>query len=254
MMEAVIFCGGKGTRIKSYSAIPKTLLEVNDKPIICHIMELFSQYGINDFILPLGYKGDRIKEYFNSYHINQSNYKLSLADNRIEYSDELKHQWNITFVDTGRETQTGARLKMVEKYITGNQFFVTYGDGMADVNIHHLLAYHNKMKRIATVTGVDYKSDYGIITVKEGVATAFREKPTLSLIINGGFFVFNKSVFQFLSDDPNSRLETSVMKKLTRIDELAVYKHNGFWISIDTYKDLMNARFNMRLLDTENEG
>jgi glucose-1-phosphate cytidylyltransferase len=148
-------------------------------------------------------------------------------------------------VDTGVDTQTGARIKMIEKYITGDTFFVTYGDGIGDIRIDKLLEYHKQMDRFATVTGVYYQSHYGIMTVKNGVATAYKEKPVLNLIINAGFFVFNKSVFQYLTDDKRSSLESTLLKKLTAIDELAVYKHEGYWIGIDTYKDLLNARQNV---------
>ena len=242
-MQAVILCGGKGIRMnKGAVNAPKVLSEINGKPIIWHIMSLFSQYGINDFILPLGYKGEEIREYFNKYYINNLDYKLSLGDNKIEFLTGFKQNWNITFVDTGIETQTGARIKMIEKYIKGDTFLATYGDGLGDIRIDKLLEYHKQMDRIATVTGVDYRSNYGIISVKNGVATSFKEKPLLNLIINAGFFVFNKAVFQYLSDDKRTVLESALLKKLAAIDELSVYKHDGYWIGIDTYKDLLTAQ------------
>lgn len=253
-MEAVILCGGKGIRMnRSSHSVPKPLSDLSGKPIIWHIMNHLSRYGIRDFILPLGYKGDKIREYFNNLYINKLDYKLSLEDNRIEFCDELKHNWNITFVDTGLETQTGARLKKVEKYITSEPFLVTYGDGIGNIRIDKLLEYHAKMDRMATVTGVDYKSDYGILTVKSGVATAFREKPVLNLIVNAGFFIFNKSVLAYLNEDARCTLETTLLKKLTAIDELAVYKHDGYWIGIDTYKDLLSAQHNYHRLYSKEE-
>lgn len=175
-------------------------------------------------------------------------YKLSLGNNQIEFLNEFEHNWNITFVDTGVETQTAARIKMIEKYITGDTFLVTYGDGVGDINISKLLKYHAQMDRLATVTGVDYRSHYGILSVKDGVATSFKEKPLLNLIVNAGFFVFNKSVFQYLSDDKRASLESTLLKKLTAIDELSVYKHEGYWIGIDTYKDLLTAQHNLHRL------
>lgn len=246
-MEAVILCGGKGIRMNKAS-IPKPLSDLNGKPIIWHIMNLMSRYGVRDFILPLGYKGEMIRDYFNKYYINRKDYKLSLGDNRVQFYDEFENNWNITFADTGLETQTGARIKMVEKYVTQEPFLVTYGDGVGDIRIDKLLEYHAKMDRMATVTGVDYKSNYGILTVKSGVATAFREKPVLNLIVNAGFFAFSKAVFQYLSDDPHCSLETTLLKKLTAIDELAVYKHDGYWIGIDTHKDLLSAQHNYHRL------
>lgn len=242
-MEAVILCGGKSTRMsKGAGNLPKSLLDINGKPIIWHIMNLFSRYGVRDFILPLGHNGEHLRKYFNDYYINNMNYKLSLGDNRIEFFDEFEHNWNITFVDTGLDTQTAARLKMIEKHITGDAFFVTYGDGLGDIRIDKLLEYHKQMDRLGTVTGVDYRSQYGILTVKSGVATAFKEKPYLNLIVNAGFFVFNKSVFQYLSDDKRASIENTLLKKLTAIDELSVFKHDGYWVGIDTYKDLLNAQ------------
>lgn len=251
-MEAVILCGGKGMRMnKGAASVPKPLSNINGKPIIWHIMNLFSRYGVRDFILPLGYKGDEIRKYFNDYYVNHMDYKLSLGDNRIEFLNELEHNWNITFVETGVDTQTAARLKIIEKYITGDTFFVTYGDGLGDIRIDKLLQYHKQMDRLATVTGVDYRSQYGILTVRSGVATAFKEKPLLNLIVNAGFFAFNKSVFQYVSDDKRASIESTLLKKLTAIDELAVYKHDGYWVGIDTYKDLLNAQHNFHKIFSE---
>lgn len=248
-MEAVILCGGKGIRMnRPGQSMPKALSDLNGKPIIWHIMNMLSRHGVCDFILPLGYKGDMIRNYFNSYAVNNHDYKLSLSDNSITFLNENEQNWHITFADTGVDTQTGARVKIVEKYITQEPFLVTYGDGVGDVHIDKLLDYHKRMDRMATVTGVDYKSNYGILTVKAGVATAFREKPILNLIVNAGFFAFNKAVFQYLNDEPRCSLETTLLKKLTAIDELAVYKHDGYWIGIDTYKDLITARHNYHRL------
>ena len=245
-MEAVILCGGKGLRMNRFAALPKTLADIDGKPVIWHIMNLFSRFGVCDFILPLGYKGRLIKEYFNDYHINHSDYNLSLGDNRIEFLNELRQDWNITFVETGTDTETGLRLKMVEKYIKGDTFFVTYGDGIADIDIGKLLEYHRKMDRMATITGVEYRSHYGILTVKNGAATTFREKPLLNLIINGGFMVMNRIALSYLNDKKNAALESTLLKKLAALDELAVYKHDGYWIGIDTYKDLLSAQSNFR--------
>jgi glucose-1-phosphate cytidylyltransferase len=189
-----------------------------------------------------------IRSYFNHYYINRLDYRLSLADNRVEYLDEFSRDWTITFVDTGMDTQTGGRVKMVEKYITEDNFFVTYGDGLGDIDIGALLAHHQRMDRLATVTGVDYRSQYGVLSVKDGAATAFKEKPLLSLTINAGFIVFNRAVFQYLTDDKRVSLESTLLKRLAAIDELSVYKHDGFWIGIDTYKDLVTAQQNFQRL------
>ncbi len=254
-MQAVILCGGKGLRMNRIAATqPKPLADLNGKPILWHIMNHFSKYGVRDFILPLGYKGDLIRDYFNNYNSNQLDYRLSLSDNHVEYLNEFPCDWNITFVDTGVETQTGGRIKMIEKYITEDNFFVTYGDGLGNIDISALLEHHISMDRLATVTGVDYRSQYGVLSVKNGTATSFKEKPLLSLIINAGFFVFSKAALQYLTNDKRASLETSLIKKLTAIDELSVYKHDGFWIGIDTYKDLMTAQQNFsRLTSSSND-
>ncbi len=242
-MEAVILCGGKGMRMKSDSdKLPKPLLDINGKPIIWHIMNIYSKYGIKDFILPLGYKGNLFKEYFNNYKTNQMDYKLSLKGNKIEFLDALENDWKITFVDTGIETQTAARVKKIEKFITGDKFFLTYGDGISNINIDKLLQYHNKRGRLATATGVNYQSSYGIFAIENGIATDFCEKPILDLTINGGYFVLNKQIFSYLSEENIETLEVALLKKLSEINEVSVYKHDGYWIGIDTYKDLLNAR------------
>ena len=248
-MQAVILCGGKGLRLSRIMASqPKPLADLNGKPLLWHIMNHFSKYGVRDFILPLGYKGEMIRDYFNNYNVYQLDYKLSLSDNQIEYLNDFPCDWNITFVDTGVETQTGGRVKMIEKYITEDNFFVTYGDCVGNVNIGALLEYHKSMNRLATVTGIDYRSQYGVLGVKNGAATTFKEKPLLSLIVNAGFFVFSKGALQYLPDDKRASLETSLLKKLTAIDELSVYKHDGFWIGIDSYKDLLTAQQNFNRL------
>lgn len=242
-MQAVILCGGKGLQTNRLTASqPKPMAELNGKPILWHIMNHFSQYGVRDFILPLGYKGDMIREYFNNYYVRHLDCRLSLSDNHVEFLDEFTHDWTITFVDTGVDTQTGGRVKMIEKYITEDNFFVTYGDVLGNIDIDALLEHHIRMDRLATVTGTDYRSQYGILSVKNGAATSFKEKPLLNLIINAGFFVFSKAAFQYLPDDKRGSLESSLLKKLTAIDELSVYKHDGFWIGIDTYKDLLAAQ------------
>ena len=253
-MQAVILCGGKGLRMNRLTASqPKPLSELNGKPIIWHIMNHFSRYGVRDFILPLGFKGEMIREYFNHFYINHLDYRLSLSDNRVEFLDEFSRDWTITFVDTGVDTQTGGRVKMVEKYIVDDAFFVTYGDGLGDIDIDALLKHHQSMDRLATVTGVDYRSHYGVLTVKNGAATAFKEKPLLSLIVNAGFFVFNRSVFQYMTDDKRSSLESTLLKRLAAIDELSVYKHDGYWIGIDTFKDLLTAQQNFHRLSSQNK-
>ncbi len=254
-MDVIILCGGKGLRMSQItSTIPKPLAIVKGRPIIWHIMKHYSSYGYNDFILPLGYKGEIIKKYFSDRNVFAASfdnvgehYETEKGRERKRYND----QWNITFVDTGEETMTGARVKMMEEYIKGEQFLLTYGDGLADVNIKDLVDYHEAMGKMVTVTGVDYKSNYGILKVKNGVAVSFEEKPKLNHIINGGFFVCNREAFSYLTKDTGCILENTLLVEMANKGELAVYKHNGYWIGIDTCKDLEEA--NMLLQNMENK-
>ncbi|MCG8483479.1 MAG: glucose-1-phosphate cytidylyltransferase [Clostridia bacterium] len=241
-MDVIILCGGKGLRMSHVtSSIPKPLAIVKGKPIIWHIMKHYSNYGYNDFLLPLGYKGNVIKDYFHNYNIYHSNYKYNLGIEKIDYVEKPKEDWNITFVDTGEDTMTGARVKKLEKYIKTDPFLLTYGDGISDINIDALIDYHHRKGKLATVTGIAYKSNYGILTVKDGIATSFKEKPLLDHIVNGGFFVCSKQILSYLSEDKNCVLEETLLKELGSIGELAVYEHKGYWIGIDTNKDIENA-------------
>lgn len=210
-MKVVILCGGKGTRLGKIDK-PKALVEIGGKPIIWHIMKIYKQFGYNDFIFCLGHLGNKIKEYF--------------KDNK---------EFNITFVDTGLETKTGGRLKRIEKYITGDRFFATYGDGVADINIKDLLNFHLKNKKIGTITLVRQHSPFGRVLTENGLIVKFEEKPLLDDWINGGFFVFEKKVFNFIGD--NDILERKPFEKLVSIKELCGYKHHGFWKCMDTFKD-----------------
>lgn len=223
------------------SSIPKPLAIVKEKPIIWHIMKHYSSYGHNDFLLPLGYKGNAIKDYFHNYNRYHSDYKYNLGIEKIDYVEKPKEDWNITFIETGEDTMTGARVKKLEKYIKTDPFLLTYGDGISDVNMDALLDYHHRKGKLATVTGIVYKSNYGIIAVKDGIATSFKEKPLLNHIINGGFFVCSKQILSYLSESPDCILEETLLKELGNIGELAVYEHKGYWIGIDTNKDIENA-------------
>ena len=218
-MPVVILCGGKGARINSCTTgIPKALITIGDEPIILHIMKIYIHYGFNNFIFCLGYLGDKIKKHFKK-----------CKDNNIE------------FVDTGLETNTGGRIKQIEKYIKTKRFMVTYGDGLADINISSLLSFHDSMKRIVTLTTVRPLLPFGIVDFDENKSVFnFQEKPVLNYWINGGFFVFNKDIFEYIGD--NDILEKDVFSRLVDIGQLVAYQHHGFWKCMDTYKD--NAEFN----------
>jgi glucose-1-phosphate cytidylyltransferase len=219
-MQTVILCGGKGTRMgQDLEGLPKALIPIGDKPIIWHIMKYYSCFGFNDFILCLGYKGSDIISYFKN-----------------------KKEFKIRFLDTGIETNTGGRIKIAERLIKEEVFLATYGDGLSDVKIKSLLKFHKEHKKTATLTAVRPRSTFGIagIDSKTSVITHFQEKPLLDHWINGGFFVFNRSIFSYLK--PGDVLESDTFKRLVRNRELLAYKHKGFWECMDTYKD--NLRLN----------
>lgn len=240
-MKVVILCGGMGTRLRGPGEeIPKPLAEVDGKPLIWHIMKIYNRYGFMDFILPLGFGGDKIKEYFYNYRWKNFDFTLNIESNKISLHGEPE-KWNITFVDTGLKTLTGSRIKRVEKYIDEDTFMMTYGDGLSDVNIGELLDYHIKMGKTATVTGIKRKSQFGILKVQNGIAEDFQEKTSLEGVINGGFFVLNKKIFNYIDNDNNCTFEQEPMRNLVKSRELAVYMHDGQWMAIDTYKDLILA-------------
>ncbi|WP_121662040.1 sugar phosphate nucleotidyltransferase [Metabacillus litoralis] len=240
-MKVVILCGGKGLRMRGLEEnIPKALARVNEKPIIWHIMKLYSQYGYNEFILPLGYQGEKIKEYFIDYKWKESDLELVLNENKPIPLTNIE-DWSITFADTGLETMTGARIKNIEKYVDDDIFLLTYGDGLSDINIDKLIQFHKEKGKTVTLTGIRKQSQYGILEVEDGIATKFVEKPEMNSIINGGFFVCNRDFFHYLSDDPECVLEEDPLKNLIKDEELAIYEHDGLWMSIDTPKDLVEA-------------
>ncbi|UGB28716.1 sugar phosphate nucleotidyltransferase [Metabacillus sp. B2-18] len=240
-MKVVILCGGKGLRMRGLEEnIPKALARVNGKPIIWHIMKLYSQYGYNEFILPLGYQGEKIKEYFIEYKWKESDLELVLNENNPIPLNNIE-DWSITFADTGLETMTGARIKNIEKYVDDDIFLLTYGDGLSDINIDKLIQFHKEKGKTVTLTGIRKQSQYGILELENGIATKFVEKPEMNSIINGGFFVCNRDFFRYLSDDPQCVLEENPLKNLIKDEELAIYEHDGLWMSIDTPKDLVEA-------------
>lgn len=215
-MKTVILCGGEGTRLKELTeSIPKPLVEIGGKPILWHIMKIYSCYGFKDFILCLGYKGDLIEDYFKS---NNS------------------EDWGIEFVDTGAKTNTGGRIKKIEGYIKEARFFATYGDGMANINLRELSDFHNSKNKIATITCVNPLSQFGILEISDELVLGFKEKPPLNQWINGGFFVFNKMIFRYLEED--SVLEKEPFEVLASKKQIAAYKLENYWGCMDTFKDM----------------
>ncbi len=219
-MKTVILCGGRGTRLgKHGTSIPKALINIGDRPVIVHLMEIYARFGMIDFVLCLGHLGDEIIRYFES------------AD--------IPREWKIAFAETGIDTNTGGRLKMVEELLSDDDAFcVTYGDGLANIDIGELVRFHRSHGKIATVTAVHPYSNFGLIDVDEdGHITAFREKPLLKEWINGGFFIFDRRVFGFL--DINSILEREPFEAIASQGQMMAYKHAGFWKCMDTFKDAL---------------
>ncbi len=239
-MQVAILVGGKGTRLLGHQApLPKPMIEIGGRPMLWHIMKLYAHYGFRDFILCLGYKGEAIKEHFVRREAwRDRDFVLDSCGSdsaRIQCLEPVD-QWRITFADTGVETRTGGRLKRIERYIEGDCFFATYGDGLADIDLQALLEYHHSHKKQATVSVVRARSQWGIISLDEdNLVTRFEEKPRLPDWINGGFYVFNRSVLDEMS--PDEDLERETLPRLVSRRQLAAYRHEGFWVCMDTYKD-----------------
>jgi glucose-1-phosphate cytidylyltransferase len=240
--KVVILCGGMGTRLKEETDVkPKPMVMIGNKPILWHVMKIYSHYGFNEFVLCLGYKGEVIKEYFLNYDVLNSDFTIKLAPqktvtvhNTVEESD-----WRVTLADTGTNTLKGARLKKIEKYIKEDTFMVTYGDGVGNIDIKKLLEFHNSHGKTATVTGVRPPSLFGELQVKDNKAVIFAEKPQTSTgLISGGFFVFNRKLFDYLTDDDNCDFEKGPLEKIAAEGQLMVYTHEGAWACMDTYRDV----------------
>ena len=241
-MKVVILCGGLGTRLREETEFrPKPMVKIGNRPILWHIMKLYAHYGFKEFILSLGYKGELIKEYF--YHYELMNNDLTLELGKLEtvriHQSHNKIDWQITLADTGNDTLKGARLKRVEKYIDGDIFMVTYGDGVANIDINSLLAFHKGHGKLATVTGVNIASRFGELAVRGDQVEHFSEKSECnSSFINGGFFVFNSDVLGYLSSDANCDLEFGPLEKIAQEGQLMVYKQKKFWACMDTLRDV----------------
>ena len=237
-MKAVILAGGYGTRISEETQTkPKPLIEIGGRPILWHIMKTYSHYGINDFIICCGYKGYKIKEYFANYFSHNSDITVDLKNNHVEVHQNPSEPWKVTLVDTGLDTMTGGRLKRVEKYVGNETFCFTYGDGVSDVNISELVEYHQKNKKSATVTSVQPPGRYGNLELNDNLVSKFIEKPQGDGgWINGGFFVLEHNVFDYIKDDKTT-WEKDSLEKLADDNQLVAFKHNGFWQPLDTLRD-----------------
>jgi len=237
-MKAVILAGGYGTRISEETHLkPKPMVEIGGKPILWHIMKNYSYYGINDFVICLGYKGYVIKEYFANYFLHMSDITFDIANNQMEVHHRHAEPWRVTLVDTGEHTMTGGRLKRVQDYVSDGTFCFTYGDGVSNIDIKELIAFHRGMSVKATVTAVQPPGRFGAVDVQQDRIVSFREKPSGDgNWINGGFFILEPSVFDYIHGD-DSYWEREPLEKLASQGELAAYRHNGFWQPMDTLRD-----------------
>jgi glucose-1-phosphate cytidylyltransferase len=239
-MKVVILAGGMGTRLSEETDLkPKPMAEIGNKPMLWHIMKLYSHYGFNDFVLCLGYKGYMIKEYFSNYFLHQADVTIDMRNNKMEVHHKKAEPWKVTLVDTGLNTMTGGRIKRVQEYIGKNPFMLTYGDGVADVDLKKLAAFHKKSGGLATMTAIQNLGRFGAIDMKaNGKVRSFEEKPQGDgAWINGGFFVLEPEIFNYIKDGDASVWERAPLEKLAALGRLNAYRHTGFWKCMDTLRD-----------------
>jgi glucose-1-phosphate cytidylyltransferase len=240
-MKTLILAGGYGSRLGNITeSIPKPMVTIGNKPILWHIMKIYSHFGFNDFIILLGYQGFKIKEYFFNYHMMNNDFTINLADNRISYGGGNNiENWAVTLVDTGIDTLKGGRIKRAEPYLGDDVNMLTYGDGVADIDLKELLAFHRSHGKILTLTGVRPPSRFGELMISGTRVLSFEEKPQISSgMINGGFMVFNKELLSHLTTKRDCDFEFGVLEDLARQGEIMVYEHQGFWECVDTERDL----------------
>lgn len=238
-MKAVILAGGLGTRISEETDLkPKPMVEIGGKPILWHIMKMYSVHGVHEFIICCGYKGYVIKEYFANYFLHQSDVTFDMTHNKMEVHHKRAEPWKVTLVDTGESSMTGGRLKQVSKYIENEEaFFFTYGDGVSDVDISETLKFHQKHKKLATLTATYPPGRFGALDIKDGQIKQFKEKPKGDgALINGGFFVLSPKVLEYIEDD-STVWEQDPLNQLAEKGELMAYEHEGFWQPMDTLRD-----------------
>jgi len=238
-MKAVILAGGLGTRLSEETSVrPKPMVEIGGKPILWHIMKIYSHYGINDFIVCLGYKGYYIKEYFANYALHMSDVTFDMNSNQLTVHDQRVEPWTVTLVDTGDNSMTGGRIKRIQKYIDPNESFcLTYGDGVADIDINALLTFHQQHGKAATLTATYPPGRFGALHLEGDRITHFQEKPMGDgAVINGGFFVLEPKIFSYLKDD-QTIWEQDPLQQLALDGELMAYTHKSFWQPMDTLRD-----------------
>ncbi len=238
-MKAVILAGGLGTRISEETSVrPKPMVEIGGKPILWHILKIYSHFGINDFIVCLGYKGYLIKEFFANYFLHTADVTFHMEENRMEVHDSMTEPWRVTLVDTGDTTQTGGRLKRVGKYLVGEDTFcLTYGDGLADIDVAKSIEFHKRHGKLATISAVQPSGRWGSLVIDGDQVTAFREKPIGDGVsVNGGFFVLSTKVIEYIKGD-QTLWEREPLERLAEEGNLKAYPHTGFWQPMDTLRD-----------------
>ena len=237
-VPVIILCGGKGTRMGGRT-MPKPLVEIGDRPVLWHVMKIYAAQGFTDFILALGYGGDEIKRYFLEYDWRSRDFALEVGNGgeRFLTPNDIA-RWRITFAETGLETMTGARVRKAARYVKSDRFFVTYADGVADIDLHALLRCHQQRDLLATITGVKAYTRFGLMeTDGQGRVTGFEEKPLVDALINGGFMIFERDAMAYLDGDDDLVLEQEPLRELANAGQLGVYHHQGFWRAMDTSKE-----------------
>jgi glucose-1-phosphate cytidylyltransferase len=240
-LDVMILCGGLGTRLREETEFkPKPMVEVGGKPILWHIMKHYHAYGVRNFILCLGYKGDAIRDYFINYRRRNSDFAVDFGRGTVEeLSNDYDEDWRVILAETGNDALTGTRIHRALKYVRGNRFMATYGDGVCDVDLPALVQHHETSGRLGTVTAVHPSSRYGELAIRDGVVRTFREKPQVTDgWINGGFFVFERDAFKSVNVAENPSLEQGVLEGLAQRNQLAVYQHPGFWQCMDTFREM----------------
>lgn len=238
-MKAVILAGGLGTRISEETSVrPKPMVEIGGKPILWHILKIYSHFGINDFVICLGYKGYVIKEFFANYFLHTADVTFHMEENRMEVHDSMTEPWRVTLVDTGDTTQTGGRLKRVSKYLVGEDTFcLTYGDGLADIDVAKSIEFHRTHGKLATICAVQPSGRWGSLVIDDDQVTAFREKPIGDGVsVNGGFFVLSTKVIDYINGD-ETLWEKEPLEQLAEEGNLKAFPHTGFWQPMDTLRD-----------------
>lgn len=243
LLKVVLLAGGLGTRISEESMLkPKPMIEIGGKPILWHIMKIYSHYGFNDFVILLGYKSYVIKEYFANYFLHQSDVTIDLKNNGMEIHNNSSEPWKVTLLDTGLSTMTGGRIKRAQKFIGDESFMLTYGDGVSDIDIRNLVEFHRTHDGAVTMTSVQPEGRFGALDIeKDGQVSSFVEKPKGDgHWINAGFFVCDSKVFDYLKDGDSTIFEQAPLKNLAKDGEINAYKHTGFWKPMDTLRDKNN--------------